>query len=127
MLYLYVLKKKSSEFLRKRSIYQLLAAYGLLLVLALPLGIQGLHPWLDAHEVKAHCDNDRGQIHIHDQSYAFDHCFVCTFHFSHYTEQGSTYFAHSPGWLFKDLMAGRHQFPIQLALFTRSPRAPPTA
>ena len=111
----------------KLSIYRLLAAYGLLLVLALPLGIQGLHPILDEHEPQAHCDSDLGQIHLHDQSYAFDHCFVCTFHFSYYTEQPSPLFAHIPGWVLEDLMIEGHQIPIMPSLSARSPRAPPTA
>lgn len=111
--------------MRKLSILRLLAAYGLLVVLVLPLGIQGLHPWLDEHEAQPHCDSDIGQIHIHDQSYAFDHCFVCTFHFSHYTEQPSPTFTHIPGWKLQDLIIEGDQFLVKPRLSTRSTRAPP--
>ncbi|WP_143473603.1 hypothetical protein [Flavilitoribacter nigricans] len=113
--------------MRKLSIYRLLAAYGLLVVLALPLGIQGVHPWIDEHQEQAHCDPDLGQVHIHDHSYAFDHCFVCTFHFSHYTEPSSSFISHHPGWILKDLMIEGHQMPVKASLSTRSSRAPPTA
>jgi len=111
--------------LRKLSVYRIIAAWFLLLVLALPMGIQGLHSWLDKHEQQAHCEQSRGQIHIHDQSYAFDHCFLCAFHFSQYNSSDPSYESRLPGWVVDDLRIGNRSFPELKFYSSGSPRAPP--
>ena len=113
--------------MRKPSIYQVIATYGLLLIFALPLGMQGLHSWLDQHEEQAHCNSDSGQIHIHDQSYAFDHCFLCAFHFSQYTENFSPSFNDLSDLMHQTASFEDPDFFLKRRHSSKSPRAPPTA
>lgn len=50
------------------------------------MGLQAWHKWSEEHARVAHCESEQGQRHVHDQSYAPELCFFCTFLYTKYTE-----------------------------------------
>jgi hypothetical protein len=111
--------------LRKRITYRILATYSLVAILAIPLGIQAWHNWSEEHRPQVHCDSEHGQIHIHDHTYAFDHCYLCTFHFSQYTGQLEIVQSQVPGWNLEAPLAIDQLLLPRRIFSNRSSRAPP--
>ncbi|MCB0628271.1 MAG: hypothetical protein R2824_14195 [Saprospiraceae bacterium] len=111
--------------MRKLFTYRIFATYVLVTILALPMVLQSWHNWSEEHRPLVHCDSEHGQIHIHDQSYAFDHCYICTFHFSHYNGQLTLSELHIPGWDLGGPLAVNSSALPKRIFSTRSSRAPP--
>lgn len=111
--------------MRKLITYRIIAAYSLVAILALPIGMQTWHHLTEEHQPQVHCDGEHGQIHLHDQSYAFDHCFLCTYHFSQYTGQINLVEEHVPGWNLEKLLTEKGFLLPQRNYSNQSSRAPP--